>query len=181
MRDLRGLALQGWAQTLLLASCLLVLTGQLVPPAHAQASGTSQSDTNHTITLTGTERSSEGYFQLQVEGLNDQQQFVIEQSSSADFYTIEARFPPLGSFRQISLSGFDDGTYFFRARVEQGDNAVSYSTTHQVSVQHYPLWQALSLFGVGLGLFVALLTTLLWLHWNSQRGPYHRQSESTHG
>lgn len=181
MHNLRGRALGGWALTLLLGASLLVFSGQLVTAAQAA----------ELFKLQGPERSREGYFQLEVDGLDDDQAFVIELSTSEDFSSIDATFSPLGSFRQLSLSGFDDGTYYFRARLgsngevdkrvetehdeladessEQGEED-TYSNVVRVDVEHYPLWQALGLFALGALLFIALITVLLRLHWRSRSG-----------
>ena len=160
MHNLCGRAPGGWAFTLMLGFSLLVFSGQPLAPAYAAQS----------FTLEGPERSREGYFQLQVNGLDDDQAFIIELASAEDFSSIDATFSPLGSFRQLSLSGFDDGTYYFRARLDNNGEPGSavHSNVLQVQVEHYPLWQALGLFGLGAVLFIALVTTLLRLHWHSR-------------
>lgn len=102
---------------------------------------------------------SEGYFYLEVDGLSDDQRFVVEMSHNDDFAAVEREFEPLGMFRELSLSGFDDGTYYFRAR--SGDR---YSNVVSVRVSHYPLWQALLLFGLGLIIFATLVYTIVYFY-----------------
>ena len=136
----------------LLTTCLLCLAG----PSLATSSWV----------LTGPEHSREGYFQLrleqgpEVEAADASAEFIIEVSRHADFSNIEQEFAPLGSFTQLSLSGFDDGIYYFRARTASDD----YSNIHRIEVSHYPLWQALSTFVLGAILLTRLLTTLFMLH-----------------
>lgn len=161
MQNLCGRAFGGWAQTLLLSVSLLVISSQLMTPAYAA----------QVLSLNGPAHSREGYFQLQVGNLQEGQRFVIEQSSNESFNHVDATYPPLGSFQQLSLSGFDNGSYFFRARLLQDSesiDAVVYSNIHQISVEHYSLWQALSLFAIGAMLFIALITVLLRLHWQNR-------------
>lgn len=135
--------------TALLTTCLLLMAG----PTLAASSWV----------LTGPESTREGYFQLRLQhrdSVDASAEFVIELSSREDFATIDQEFSPLGSFAQLSLSGFDDGVYYFRARTATHE----YSNTHRIEVTHYPLWQALSTFVIGAILLTSLLTTLLLLH-----------------
>jgi hypothetical protein len=114
-----------------------------------------------------TDKVSEGYFNLKVEGLGDEQRFVVEMAHNETFSNVERQFEPLGAFRQLSLSGFDDGTYYFRAR-----SGEQYSNVIAVTVSHYPLWQALLLFSLGLILFAALVFTVVYFYRrSSQEGP----------
>lgn len=152
------------------------MSSQLVTPAYA-AEG---------VSLTGPQHSREGYFQLQVSNLPTGQRFIIEQSANEQFSHIDATYSPVGSFQQLSLSGFDNGSYFFRARILQNevsqpiDSAAIYSNTHQISIQHYSLWQALGLFALGAVLFIILITVLLRLHWQSRRS-LPKQPGTGHG
>ncbi|MEX1220577.1 MAG: hypothetical protein WEA82_00520 [Idiomarina sp.] len=82
------------------------------------------------------------------------QQLEIEQSTDEAFTQVQSRFPFLGTFRQISLSGFNDGNYWFRARGLSNDGTEFTTAPIAVTVQHYPLWQALTLFGVGAVMFL---------------------------
>ena len=154
----------------LLTFCLLCLAG----PSLA---------TNSWV-LTGPEHTREGFFQLRLEYQPDNvasatqaplatsdsvsnsdaaiaaPEFTIEVSRDADFSTVEQEFAPLGTFAQLSVSGFDDGIYYFRARTATHE----YTNTHRIEVAHYSLWQALSTFVVGAMVLISLLTTLLMLH-----------------
>lgn len=126
-----------------------------------------QAQVNDAWVLQGPDQTREGYFQLHLvdaEGQPVPGGFTIEVSRSADFAVIESEFAPLGSFNRLSLSGFDDGVYYFRARLGDPSHNREYSSTHAILVSHYPLWQALGAFSVGAILFACLLLTLLTLH-----------------
>lgn len=69
-----------------------------------------------------------------------------------------------GDFKQISLTGFADGSYWFRARGEDADGNLWYSEPTRVEVKHYPLWQAFGLFASGALMFVVLSYYLLRSH-----------------
>ncbi|RTE86933.1 MULTISPECIES: hypothetical protein [Gammaproteobacteria] len=120
------------------------------------------------ITLTGPSGTvSEGYFQLeyQLESVNSEgssvNTIVFERAASESFDVVEDRYPPLGSFSQVTLSGFSNGTYYFRARDTQSGET---SNIVSVTVQHYPLSRALTLFGLGALIFIALVVFILHAH-----------------
>ncbi|MGM0480515.1 MAG: hypothetical protein ACQEQZ_01145 [Pseudomonadota bacterium] len=108
----------------------------------------------------------EGYFTVTVtvrggNGSSASPGLIIEAAQDPKFSENVRRFPALNDFQQLSLSGFSNGTYFLRATaepVEQPSNVI------KVTVQHYPLWQALGLFTVGLLMFVALVVTIIRSH-----------------
>src|SRR5690606_37272979 len=87
--------------------------------------------------------SREGYFNLTISASeNGSQRFVVERSGDETFASV-IEYPLLGDARTITLSGFADGDYFFRAQVRNGDAAKqNYSNAIKVTVQHYPIWQA---------------------------------------
>lgn len=118
--------------------------------------------------------SREGYFTVSISTPGQPemslQNLRVETSLSKNFATVEQTFPALGDFKQLSLTGFSDGTYFLRARA---DNIAEPSAPIKVVVDHYPLWQALSLFGCGLVLFVLLVTVLLRAHSRTEAGEQH--------
>ena len=149
---MRYVKFKRFSRMALLITCLLCLAG----PSLATSSWV----------LTGPEHTREGYFQLRLEHPLDDDaseastEFIIELSRHADFSSIEQEFAPLCSLTQLSLSGFEDGIYFFRARTATNE----YSNIHRIEVSHYPLWQALSTFVLGAILLTSLLTTLLMLH-----------------
>lgn len=143
----------------LLSLCLLLLLPRLVS---AQS-----------LTLSGPEDTvREGYFTVSVSESNSEvvKNLVIESSTSAGFDQAVTHFPALGDFKQLSLTGFSNGTYYLRARA---DNIEAPSNVIQVKVNHYPLWQALGLFFVGLLLFIVLVVVLLTFHRRVQRGATH--------
>lgn len=143
---------RGWPLAVLLS--LMVLIGA---NAHAMTVSTQAASE---LTLSGPDQVREGYFQLRVEGLSEGESFQLEQSNDQQFSSVVAVYQPVGAFRQLSLSGFDNGLYYFRAVSDSGQQ----SQVHQLEVEHYPLWQALSLFVIGAFLFASFVVTLLVLH-----------------
>lgn len=105
----------------------------------------------------------EGYFtvSITVNGAVEPKNLAVVSSTDKNFQKGVQRFPALGDFKQLSLTGFSDGTYYLRATA---DNIGQPSEIITVTVDHYPLWQALGLFLVGLLLFVTLVTVLLRSH-----------------
>lgn len=107
----------------------------------------------------------EGYFTVSVVAQEQREEpltnLVIDVSAQADFSHVEQTFPALGDFRKLSLTGFSDGVYYLRARA---DNLAEPSNVIKVTVQHYPLWQALGLFFTGLIIFALLVVILLRSH-----------------
>lgn len=107
---------------------------------------------------------NEGYFTLYLTGTSPEQNFQqleIEQSTDQNFTQVEGRFPFLGSFQQISLSGFSNGDYWFRARGERSNGEVFTTAPVAVTVKHYPLWQALTLFSIGAVMFLIVAGYIL--------------------
>ena len=132
---------------------LLLLITLLARPALAY---------NDSYQLSGPDAPSrEGYFTLSITPA-PQQQLVLQQSQSATFDTIDAEFRWFGDFEQITLTGFTDGEYFFRLQ-PAADAAEAPSNVVKVTVNHYPRWQAYSLFFIGLALFIVLVASLLIL------------------
>lgn len=106
----------------------------------------------------------EGYFTLYLTGTSREQNFQkleIEQSTDQGFTQVQGRFPFLGSFKQISLSGFNNGDYWFRARGEHSNGEVFTTAPVAVTVNHYPLWQALTLFSIGAVMFLIVAGYIL--------------------
>ena len=111
----------------------------------------------------------EGYFTVAVtiereDAVDKLSNLLIEASPNPQFNRDVRQFPALGDFRQLSLSGFSDGTYYLRARA---NNISRPSNTITINVQHYPLWQALGLFFTGLIIFTLLVVVLISAHRNS--------------
>ncbi|MCC5856234.1 MAG: hypothetical protein JJU10_11250 [Idiomarina sp.] len=154
-----------WIVLLMFSTILISQIGLVDMKAFA-----TESSSEPELTLSGPSGTiSEGYFRLQFTGADRTRDVVIEQGGDDSFETIRAEFSPMGDFDQIALSGFPDGTFYFRAR--EGDN---FSETVTVTVQHYPLWQALGLFAAGAILFFLLAWTLIRAHRN-------RNKEASHG
>ncbi|RUO81515.1 hypothetical protein CWI84_01795 [Idiomarina tyrosinivorans] len=109
---------------------------------------------------------NEGYFTVSVSGMDNTSGLFIEVANDPQFTQNYQKIPALGDFTQLSLSGFDDGTYYLRAMADGQHSAVQ-----TVTVEHYPLWQALSLFAAGAALFALLVVSLLLLHRNAYRSP----------
>lgn len=82
----------------------------------------------------------------------------LQQATSTDF-TNPKYYRYFGDFSELTATGVPSGQYFLRLVDEQGH---SHSNVIEVTVDHYSLWQALSLFGIGLLLFVILVATQLY-------------------
>lgn len=120
----------------------------------------------------------EGYFNVSVSAKSELKKFdelVIEVATNESFTENQKQFPALGDFSSISLTGFSDGNYYLRAKAKTPGNQVIDSNVIQVTVKHYPLWQALTLFFIGLIMFVAVVISLLLLHrkWTQARHHLH--------
>ncbi|MDX1706421.1 hypothetical protein [Pseudidiomarina sp.] len=101
----------------------------------------------------------EGYFILSLDN-PPTGDVTIQQSADTDFSSVTAEFNWFGDFSATTLSGFADGTYYFRLNTPEG-----FSNVIQVEVLHYPLWQAFSLFFAGLLLFLILVLLIVRMHW----------------
>lgn len=149
---------------ILFALCLLVML-----PTTAHASSLKLSGPDSVV--------KEGYFTVSVSAPNfdELNRVTIEVASNSEFAKSTRQFPTLGDFQDISLTGFSNGTYYLRARAEGPDSEVYTSNTIEITVQHYPLWQSLTLFFVGLVIFITLVATLLLLHrqWIHSRQERH--------
>lgn len=104
----------------------------------------------------------EGYFTLSVETAEGEstESLIVERSTSENFNSVTHQYPFLGSTTSMTLSGFADGDYWFRVSTGEQSGKQS-SPAIRVQVQHYPLWQALSLFAVGAALFLVVLVYIL--------------------
>lgn len=102
---------------------------------------------------TDTELAREGYFVLDW-SLGDQEDYVIQQAHSSAFVQPDTyEVPASGS---MTLSGFADGDYYFRAGREG-----NWTDTVQVTVEHHSLARALGFFISGLILFSILTVVIL--------------------
>lgn len=133
-----------------------------------------------TYELSGPDRVvREGYFQLDMQlsvavtEATDHARFVVEMSDAEDFSAIAATFTPLGSFTRLSLSGFDDGVYYFRLRsgsaTQTDTTGEVLSNVVRVEVRHYPLSRALALFVAGAVLFSILLALIVRFSWRDRK------------
>lgn len=109
-----------------------------------------------TTLTTDTEMSSEGYFVLSWTSEPDSDVPVtLQQSTSGNFNSpVEYTLAANGS---ITLTGFEDGRYYFRARQEGSP----FSETVVVDVAHHSLQRAFTFFLIGLALFVILVATII--------------------
>ncbi len=103
---------------------------------------------------TDTDVASAGYFVLDWSS-NMSGPFLLQQSSSPDFFSVDSESSHTN--RQTTITGLDDGTYFYRVRDATGlvSNVIS------VEVAHHSLTKAFSFFILGCFLFVVLLSVLL--------------------
>ncbi len=93
--------------------------------------------------------------------------YILEQANDADFSrNLISRnlYRNAGQDPQITLSGLENGNYYFRMRQQEGD----WGPTRQVTVQHHSLGQALLFFGLGLALLLTLCGTIL-VGWRQSR------------
>lgn len=107
--------------------------------------------------LSAPSQSREGYFVLSL-SQQPSEPLWLEYSTQANFSQVSRTYPWFGDFERMTLSGFADGEHYFRVR---NKSAAAISNVVQVRVDHYPLWQALSLFFIGLVMFL-LLAVLIW-------------------
>lgn len=119
-----------------------------------------QSTAEQPLSLSAPSLSREGYFILQLTSPPEQPLWV-DYTTDASWREIERTYVWFGDFTQMTLSGFADGVHYFRVRDESGNVL---SNVVQVHVDHYPLWQALSLFFAGLTIFVALVIVIVRSH-----------------
>jgi hypothetical protein len=107
-------------------------------------------------TLTSdTQLSSEGYFVLSwsIAAESGEMQ-LLQESPTPDFSRVSTfDIAPTGA---LTLTGYPDGEYFFRAGTPG-----NWSATLEVTVAHHALGRALAFFAVGLLLFVILVVVIL--------------------
>lgn len=144
MKNLRRTAL-------LLCLGLFTLTG---PSLHAAG-----------ISLEGPETSDTGHFQLSWDSDDtDMVNFRLEQAAKEDFS--DARVLYEGSDHASSMSGYLDGTYYFRVCDESGTRC---SETLTVTVQHHSLGQALVYLALGAAVFISTLVLIVGGHRRHRR------------
>lgn len=100
--------------------------------------------------------STEGYFVLSwtLDSRDPAQEFELQQSATTGFsQALAFSIPPAGD---LTLTGFSDGSYFFRA-----GHTGNWSDTIEIVVQHHALGRAMAFFMLGLVLFVILVVVIL--------------------
>lgn len=113
-------------------------------------------------TLSAPSQSREGYFVLTLSE-SPSQALWVEYSTDPEFTQVLRTYPWFGDFDRLTLSGFSNGEHFFRLRGDSQPqaNQTQLSNVVKVRVDHYPLWQAIGLFLVGLIVFL-VLAGLIW-------------------
>lgn len=99
-----------------------------------------------------TELSREGYFVLSW-SLGDSQAYEVQHADNRSF--IGAKTYPVPANSSMTLSGFADGNYYFRAGGED-----TWTETVQVTVEHHSLARALGIFCCGFILFILLIVVI---------------------
>jgi len=116
------------------------------------------------ITLTtSSETATAGYFQLSWQGEQTGDQFVLEESTSADFSTAKILYR--GADLATVISGKADNVYYYQVRSQA--NPANTSNTVKVTVAHHPLRNAFGFFSLGAIVFIA---TLLLIFFGNRQG-----------
>ncbi len=103
--------------------------------------------------------STEGYFVISWTSVSESDAPVIlQQSPSENFGTTISREFNLPKNGSITITGLDDGEYYFRA-IHSGQS--SFSDVLVVEVAHHSLQRAVAFFLVGLVLFLILVVTII--------------------
>ncbi|MAD52728.1 MULTISPECIES: hypothetical protein [unclassified Idiomarina] len=116
-----------------------------------------------TVVLSGpTEEVRAGYFVVELQQISPAlRPLSLQVSDTNSFTNVLQTVPIMGDFNQVTLTGFESGDYYIRAVHQQ--RVVSQAAI-KVTVEHYPIWQALTLFVLGALLFLLLLLTLIMGH-----------------
>lgn len=104
--------------------------------------------------ISDTDIATAGYFQLLWEA-DTNEPVRLETDTSADFS--EPKTIYVGSARSRTVTGLEDGDYFYRIVVSEQ----LASSIIKVRVQHHSLQQALAFFGLGATMFAILLFVLI--------------------
>ncbi|OIN01923.1 hypothetical protein BFR57_07675 [Idiomarina sp. MD25a] len=116
-----------------------------------------------TVVLSGpTEEVRAGYFVVELQQVSPAlRPLTLQVSHTKSFSSVLQTVPVMGDFNQVTLTGFESGHYYIRAVHQQ---RVVSQTAIEVTVEHYPIWQAVTLFALGALLFLLLLLTLIMGH-----------------
>ena len=120
--------------------------------------------TTSAITLnSSTDTATAGYFQLSWQAENAAGEFVLTESTHADFSTAKIRYR--GTDLATVISGKPDNVYYYQIRSQS--NPAYVSNTVKVTVAHHPLRDAFGFFTVGAIVFIA---TLLLIFFGNRQG-----------
>ncbi|MCG8312573.1 MAG: hypothetical protein MI976_05105 [Pseudomonadales bacterium] len=119
------------------------------------------------ITLQASESlSTAGYFNLSWDKSAQNHDFVLQQASSRGFDSpVEWR---LGKTASFSMSGLENGTYYYR--VGYWPKPQAWSNVVQVQVQHHSLGKAFAIFSLGALIFLVLVVVILINRKQANRG-----------
>ena len=122
-----------------------------------QAQPVSADGPSDEIAFSQTEFSSvrEGYVSLSWNALDRAVEYVVSDS--------DGDIPYRGAFTQAFVSGLSDGEYRYTVAAfdESGRQIATSRLPAKVVVEHWPLWQALMLFGIGLFVFLIIIALIL--------------------
>lgn len=123
-----------------------------IPCSSLQAASASTLSANTDVAI-------EGYFVLSWElPADDNAGYELQQADNPGFRNATSTVIPASG--DITLSGFPDGDYYFRAGINSG-NGGNWTETVNVTVAHPSLARALLFFLLGLALFIVLVTTII--------------------
>ena len=105
---------------------------------------------------TDTTLSAEGYFVLSWASEPESETPVVLQQAATENFSSPLEYT-LAANGSITLTGFENGRYIFRARQE----GPLFSNTVVVEVDHHSLQRAFAFFFTGLALFLVLLMTII--------------------
>ncbi len=122
-----------------------------------QASSVSAEDPSDEIAFFETEFASvrEGYVSLEWNPVDSAVEYVVSGSNG--------EVPYRGAFPQAFVSGLSDGdyTYAVAAFDDRGQQIATSEIPATVVVEHWPVWQAALLFGIGLVVFLVVIALIL--------------------
>ncbi|WP_146530254.1 hypothetical protein [Novipirellula artificiosorum] len=97
----------------------------------------------------------EGYVSLAWNPVEGASEYIVTEHGGVTPYR--------GAFRKAFVSGLADGTYRYQVRAydESGTLLLESTTDAVVQVNHWPLWQAIALFVMGLLLFLTLISVIV--------------------
>jgi hypothetical protein len=138
-----------------IASALLTLSVLFVPLASAAGS------LPPPLLKTDTPMATAGFYRLTWIWHGDGQPiFELQEAATPEFDHPRVLYD--GADEASSLSGREDGSYYYRVRARSdGDPAGPWSDTVEVTVQHHPLWRAIAFFAGGAVVFLATFALII--------------------